>query len=70
MAVLIVTGARTGIGAATARLAGERGYAVALNYLRGQNPAEETVAAIRDAGGHAIAIQADVSSEADVCKSV
>ena len=63
---LIVTGASTGIGAATARLAAQRGYSVAVNFLRRREAAEETVHAIRDCGGRAIAIQADVSSEADV----
>jgi NAD(P)-dependent dehydrogenase (short-subunit alcohol dehydrogenase family) len=64
--VLIVTGGGRGIGAATAKLAAERGYAVCLNYLQGREPAEEVVRHITDRNGQAIAIQADVSSEADV----
>ena len=65
---LIVTGASSGIGAATARLAAQRGYSVAVNFLRRREAAEETVCAIRDCGGRAITIQADVSSEADVMR--
>jgi NAD(P)-dependent dehydrogenase (short-subunit alcohol dehydrogenase family) len=66
--VLIVTGASRGIGAATARLAADRGFRVCVNYLRQERVAEEVVAAIRQRGGTAIAIQADVSSESDVVR--
>jgi len=59
--VLIVTGASTGIGAATARLAATRGYKVCVNYLR-QREAADSIAA--EIGG--IAVQADISQEADV----
>ncbi len=68
MAVLIVTGASRGIGAAVARLAGARGYAVAVNYARDAVAANAVVAAIRAAGGRAVAIQADVAHEADVLR--
>jgi NAD(P)-dependent dehydrogenase (short-subunit alcohol dehydrogenase family) len=64
--VLIVTGASRGIGAATARLADARGFRVCVNYLRNQPAAEEVVQAIRKQQGTAVAIQADVSNEADV----
>ena len=64
--VLIVTGASRGIGAATARLAAARGFRVCVNYLRNQPAAEEVVQAIRKQQGTAVAIQADVSNEADV----
>ena len=63
---LIVTGGGRGIGAATARLAGERGYAVCVNYRRDRDAAEAVASAIRGGGGHAIAVAADVASEADV----
>jgi NAD(P)-dependent dehydrogenase (short-subunit alcohol dehydrogenase family) len=63
---LIVTGGSSGIGAATARLAARKGYAVAVNFLRERAAAEEIVADIRNTGGRAIAVQADVSVEADV----
>jgi NAD(P)-dependent dehydrogenase (short-subunit alcohol dehydrogenase family) len=66
--VLIVTGASRGIGAATAHLAADRGFRVCVNYLRQERVAEEVVAAIRQKGGTAVAVQADVSSESDVLR--
>jgi NAD(P)-dependent dehydrogenase (short-subunit alcohol dehydrogenase family) len=66
--VLVITGASRGIGAATARLAGERGYDVCVNYRQAREAAGEIVAAIERAGGRAIAVQADVSSEPDVVR--
>jgi NAD(P)-dependent dehydrogenase (short-subunit alcohol dehydrogenase family) len=66
--VAIVTGASRGIGAATARLAAARGYAVCVNYRVRQDAAEAVVAAIRDNGGSAVAVQADVAIEADVAR--
>ena len=64
--VMMVTGGARGIGAATARLAGARGYAVCVNYLRNAEAAHRVVDDIRDAGGRAIALQGDVAKEADV----
>lgn len=58
--VLLVTGSSRGIGAATARLAGRRGYAVAVNYRTNREAAERVVADIRVAGGVAEAFAADV----------
>jgi NAD(P)-dependent dehydrogenase (short-subunit alcohol dehydrogenase family) len=66
--VLLVTGGSRGIGAATARLAGERGYAVCVNYRRNGAAADAVVAAIRAGGGAAIAVQADVALEADIMR--
>ena len=66
--VLIITGASRGIGAATARLAGARGYAVCVNYLRNRAAADDVVRAIELAGSRAIAVAADVSLEADVVR--
>jgi NAD(P)-dependent dehydrogenase (short-subunit alcohol dehydrogenase family) len=63
---LVITGASRGIGAATARLAAQRGYAVCVNYRARRDEAEALVAAIERDGGHAVAVQGDVSSEADV----
>ncbi len=64
--VMVVTGGSRGIGAATAKLAAARGYAVCVNYLQCRDAAEDVVRGITAANGRAIAIQADVSSEADV----
>jgi NAD(P)-dependent dehydrogenase (short-subunit alcohol dehydrogenase family) len=64
--ILIVTGGGRGIGAATCRLAGERGYTVAVNYHRDEAAAQAVVADIEKAGGKAVAIQADVARAADV----
>jgi NAD(P)-dependent dehydrogenase (short-subunit alcohol dehydrogenase family) len=64
--VLLVTGAGRGIGAATARLAAKRGYAVCVNYLRDKGAAESVVQDIRDDGGSAIAVAGDVSVEKEV----
>lgn len=65
-ATLVITGAGRGIGAATARLAAQRGYAVCVNYLANRAAAEAVVREITDAGGRAIAVAADVSQESDV----
>lgn len=64
----MVTGGGRGIGAATARQLARRGYRVCVNYLRRAPRAAEVVAAISKAGGEAIAVQADVSSELDVIR--
>jgi len=66
--VMLVTGAGRGIGAATARLAAARGYAVGVNYLRNRAAAEAVVAEIAAAGGRALALQADVSAEGEVAR--
>src|SRR5687767_11786064 len=66
--VLVVTGGGRGIGAATARLAAARGYAVCVNYLRNEAAAEEVVKGIRSSGGTAIAVQGNVAEEADVVR--
>jgi len=64
--VILITGASRGIGAATALLAAERGYAVAVNYRTGSSAAAEVVARIASRGGRALAVRADVAVEADV----
>ncbi len=66
--VVLITGAGRGIGAAVARLAAERGYAVCVNYRSDRAAAEAVVGAIAAAGGTAIAVQADVSLEAEVLR--
>ncbi|MEA5464010.1 SDR family oxidoreductase [Leptothoe sp. PORK10 BA2] len=64
--VLIVTGGSRGIGAATALLAAEQGYAVCVNYLHNQAAAENIVHRIKAMGTDAIAVAADVASETAV----
>lgn len=63
---LIVTGASRGIGAAIARLAGQRGYAVAVNFSTDEAGAKKIAAEILTAGGRAAAIRADISREENV----
>lgn len=65
---MIVTGASRGIGAAIARLAGKRGYDVAVNYTRARDQAEKVVEDIKKAGQRAIAVQADVGNEDDILR--
>ncbi len=64
--VLLVTGASRGIGAATALLAAQQGYAVAVNYTANTQAADAVVARIRATGGEALAVQADVAREEQV----
>ena len=63
---MLITGGGRGIGAATARLAAARGYAVAVNYVKDERAANALVSEIRAAGGAATALRADVSVESDV----
>jgi NAD(P)-dependent dehydrogenase (short-subunit alcohol dehydrogenase family) len=66
--IAVITGAGRGIGAATARLAASRGYAVCVNYRSNRAAADAVVADIVKGGGRAIAVPADVSSESDVVR--
>ena len=66
--VVLITGGSRGIGAATARLAAKRGYAVAISYVRNEAAAEALVGDIQRGRGEAMAIKADVGSEDDVCR--
>lgn len=66
--VLLVTGASRGIGAATAKLAARAGFAVAVNYASNAAAAQGVVESIRNAGGTAIALQADIADEAQVLR--
>ncbi|HYS10441.1 MAG TPA: SDR family oxidoreductase [Myxococcales bacterium] len=68
MSVLLITGASRGIGAATARLAAQRGYDVCVNFRSNEAAAQTVVAEIRALGHKAAAVQADVAREADVVR--
>jgi NAD(P)-dependent dehydrogenase (short-subunit alcohol dehydrogenase family) len=65
---LIVTGASRGIGAAIAKLAGERGFSVAVSFRSGAAEAARVAEQIVSAGGRACAIRADVAREEDVVR--
>jgi len=64
--VLLIAGGSRGIGAATAKLAGARGYDIAVNYKNNSNAAAGVVATVKKAGGKAIAIQGDMAFEKDI----
>lgn len=66
--VVLITGGGRGIGAATARLAAQQGYAVCVNYRRRAEEAAAVVSAIEAGGGRAVAVQADVAVESDVLR--
>lgn len=65
---LLVTGGSRGIGAAVAGIAAGRGWRVALNYAENETAAKALVRSIRNAGGEAIAVKADVGAEGDVLR--
>lgn len=66
MKTVLITGASRGIGAATARLFAQKGWAVAVNYRNSRDAAEELVSEIRKNGGTALAIPADVGDPEQV----
>jgi NAD(P)-dependent dehydrogenase (short-subunit alcohol dehydrogenase family) len=63
---ILITGASRGIGAATARLAAQQGYAICVNYRSNQAAADSVVEAVMSRAGKAIAVRADISVEDDV----
>lgn len=66
--IMLVTGGGRGIGAAVAKLAARRGYAVGVNYHANADTAHTVVAEIVQGGGRAVALQADVSQEDQVLR--
>ena len=62
----VITGANSGIGEGVARGYAEAGARVVVNYITGEDRAQQIVSEIRDAGGEALAIRADVSNESEV----
>ncbi len=64
--VMLITGASRGIGAATARLAAQQGYALCLNYHQRADAANAVLEQVRGLGVTAIAVKADVADEAQV----
>jgi len=66
--IVLITGGSRGIGAATARLAAQRGYTVCITYLHNQAAAEAVVAGITAGGGRALAVAADVGVEPEVIR--
>ncbi|WP_134088604.1 SDR family oxidoreductase [Olivibacter sp. XZL3] len=68
MKTMLITGASRGIGAATALLAAQNGYAVAVNYQKNKTAADGVVKQILSQGGKAFAIQADVSKENEIVR--
>lgn len=66
--VIVITGGGRGIGAATAHLAAERGYAVCISYARNREAAEAVADGIAKAGGRSAVVQADVAVEDDVVR--
>ncbi len=66
MPVLLIAGGSRGIGAATARMAAARGYDVAVNYVRNAKAAAEVVKQVETAGRKSLALQGDMSQEADI----
>jgi NAD(P)-dependent dehydrogenase (short-subunit alcohol dehydrogenase family) len=68
--VLLVTGGSRGIGAATAKMAAEHGFNVAINFLQNSRAASEVAGAIEASGRRAITIQGNMAREEDVAHVV
>jgi NAD(P)-dependent dehydrogenase (short-subunit alcohol dehydrogenase family) len=66
--VLLVTGGSRGIGAAICKLAARRGFKVAVNYNQSADTAMSVVGSIREQAGEAIAVQGDVTREAEIVR--
>jgi len=68
--VVLVTGASSGIGRATAELFGRCGASVAITYLNNKSGADDAVAAISSAGSNAIAIKANFANNSEVEQTI
>lgn len=68
MKTILITGASRGIGAATALLAAEHGFSIAINYVKSEEAAEQLAEMIRAGGGKAEIFRADVSREAEIVR--
>jgi NAD(P)-dependent dehydrogenase (short-subunit alcohol dehydrogenase family) len=66
--VAIITGGSRGIGAATAKLLGEKGYRICVNYRRNEAAANAVVSDLKSCGASAIAVQANIGKEDDTCR--
>ncbi len=66
--VIIITGASSGIGAATARILAAQGASIVINYVSSKALAEGVVEEVKKLGGKAIAVQADMGIEADIVR--
>jgi NAD(P)-dependent dehydrogenase (short-subunit alcohol dehydrogenase family) len=66
--VLLIAGGSRGIGAATARMAGARGYDVAINYVSNADAAAQTADTVKKAGGETVTIQGDMAKEPDIVR--
>jgi NAD(P)-dependent dehydrogenase (short-subunit alcohol dehydrogenase family) len=66
--VLLIAGGSRGIGASTARLAAERGYDVAINFISNAKAAAEVAGAVKKNGGNSVTIQGDMAKEADIVR--
>ncbi|WP_207382781.1 SDR family oxidoreductase [Marinomonas sp. MED121] len=66
--VVVITGSGRGIGATTAQLFADHGYAICLNYKSQAAPANELAQRLRSQGAKCIVVQADVSLEEDVVR--
>lgn len=66
--VLLIAGGSRGIGASCARLAGERGYDVAVNYVSNAKAAASVVDRVKTSGGNSVALQGDMAKEADIVR--
>ena len=66
--VLLIAGGSRGIGAATARIAGERGYDVAINYIKRNDAAAEVAEAVKKSGGRSVTVQGDMAKEEDIIR--